>query len=188
MRWSWIKSLGKNLSKTPNCFIVNEAVNFDKKCIFVAVPKTGSTTVRSQMRQLGVPLIENPHLNIIQIRDALYVYLLKEALGKNKRFPTSNVLADAEIRQKARETFDGFFKFSAVRNPWARAVSLYFRREGVKTSEGISFEEFCKHHWYSSDTCSHPTLHQNQFDWLSDENGELIMDYVFKLELSLIHI
>lgn len=162
--------------------MVNEAVNFDKQCIFVAVPKTGSTAVRSQLRQSGIPLIENPHLNIIQIRDALYVYFLKEALGKNTSFPTSHVATDAEIRSKARETFDVFFKFSAVRNPWARAVSLYFRREGVKIQERISFEEFCKHHWFSSDTCRHPTLHQNQFDWLSDENGKIIMDYVYKLE------
>ena len=72
--------------------------------------------------------------------------------------------------------------FASVRNPWERAVSLYSRKEGVQVSKNISFEEFIEHHFYASDTCAIPSLHKNQFDWLSDENGELLMDYVFRLE------
>lgn len=59
---------------------------------------------------------------------------------------------------------------------------MYSRREGVKTREQISFEEFCQNHTYASDTCRHPTLHQNQLDWLCDESGQCIMDYVYRLE------
>lgn len=168
--------------KAPGHPILNEAVNYDKQCIFIAVPKTGTTSVRAQLKQQGAPLIENSHLNIVQIRDSLYAYFLKEALGENENFPSDSVLSDADVRSKAKEVFDSFFKFSAVRNPWARAVSLYSRREGVKTKGKISFEVFCKNHIYASDTCHHPTLHQNQLDWLCDENGQFIMDYVYKLE------
>lgn len=162
--------------------ILNQAVNFEKQCIFIAVPKTGTTTVRSQLRQPGTPLIPHPHLNIIQVRDSLYVYFLTQALGKNTSFPSDSIPSDAELRLKAEMVFGSFFKFSAVRNPWARAVSLYSRREGVETKGNISFEEFCENHFYASDTCRQPTLHQNQLDWLCDENGECIMDYVYKLE------
>jgi len=161
---------------------LNEAINFNKKCIFIAVPKTGTTSIRTQIKQKGAPLIKNPHLNIVQIRDALYVYLLIQALGRNKSFPSASVSSDAALRLKAKETFDGFFKFSAVRNPWARAVSLYSRREGVRSKNKLSFEKFCKNHFYASDTCYHPTLHQNQFDWLCNEHGQCMMDYVYKLE------
>jgi len=132
--------------------------------------------------QKGIPIIENPHLNIVQIRDSMYVYFLKEALGKNKCFPTKSVFSDADLHSKAEETFDSFFKFSAVRNPWARTVSLYSRREGVQVRDKCSFDDFCKKHIYASDTCYHPTLHHNQLDWLSDENGQCIMDYVYRLE------
>ena len=69
-----------------------------------------------------------------------------------------------------------------MRNPCARAVSLYSRREGVRTHKQISFEEFCEKHFYASDTCRHPTLHHNQFDWLCDEHGQCIMDYIYKIE------
>jgi len=162
--------------------IVNEAVNFEKQCIFIAVPKSGTNSIRSQLKQPGIPLIGHPHLNIVQIRDALYIYFLRQALGRNANFPTGQVPTDEHIRSQAAHVFDNCFKFAAVRNPWARAVSLYFRRDGVQTRDKISFEEFCEQHIYASDTCHHPTLHQNQLDWLCDTDGTCIMDYVYKLE------
>jgi hypothetical protein len=157
-------------------------VHFKKECIFIAVPKTGTTSLRTQLKQKGLPLIKSPHLNIMQVRDSLYVFFLHQALGTNKDFPSESVPSDADIRAKAKEVFDSFFKFSAVRNPWARALSMYSRLEGVRVKDKISFEDFCENHLYASDTCKQPTLHQNQLDWLCDENGKCIMDYVYKLE------
>ncbi|MEL6453213.1 MAG: sulfotransferase family 2 domain-containing protein [Cyanobacteria bacterium J06623_5] len=163
-------------------FILNEAVNFDLETIFIAVPKTGTTSVRTQIRPKGKALISNPHLNIMQVRDVLYAYLLKTSLGQNINYPTEGVLTDAEIRNNSRQIFNSFFKFSSVRNPWARAVSLYFRTQGVQVSQKISFDDFCEGHHHASDTCLHPTLHQNQLDWLVDESGQVVLDYIYKLE------
>lgn len=160
----------------------NESVNFEKQAIFIAIPKTGTTTVRSQFAQKGNDFIPNPHLSIMQVRDALYTYLLKTSLGKNHQFPSVNVSTDASLRTYAKEIFDSFFKFSSVRNPWDRAVSLFLRGEGVQMRNKLSFDNFCEHHWYASDTCLHPTLHENQLDWLCDETGDCIMDYVYKIE------
>lgn len=168
--------------QVPERIILNEAVNFEKQCIFIAVPKTGTTSIRLQLHQAGAPLIPNPHLNIVQVRDSLYVYLLSQALGQNNSFPSEHIPWDADLRSKAKHVFDNFFKFSSVRNPWARAVSLYLRREGVPTKDKMSFDEFCRNHMYASDTCRQPTLHKNQLDWLCDEHGQCIMDYVFRLE------
>lgn len=162
--------------------MLNEAVNLDLACIFVAVPKTGTTSVRRQVAPSGEALIPNPHLDIVQIRDALYIYFLKTELGKNQSFPSEGILSDSEIRQQASDAFERMFKFSAVRNPWARTVSLYLRREGVQVEGAMSFDKFCEKHVYASDTCIHPTLHRNQIDWLCDESGECILDYVYRVE------
>jgi len=162
------------------CF--NEAVNFDKRVIFIAVPKSGTTSVRTQLAQRGTPFIATPHLSILQVRDALYTYLLLRSLGANRSFPSQGVRSDADVRAAAKDIFESFFKFAAVRNPWDRAVSLYLRREGLVVSERISFETFCKHHLYASDTCHFPTLHRNQLDWLCDEDGRCLMDYTYRLE------
>src|SRR6056297_2124586 len=162
--------------------VINEAVHLEKEVIFIAIPKTGTTSLRTQLKQAGKPLIRNPHLNINQIRDAIYFFLLKEALGVNISFPNANHPSDDELRQKAEKIFHSFFKFSAVRNPWARAVSLYFRREGVQLKDKLTFHGFCEKHMYASDTCRHPTLHKNQYDWLSSKEGELLVDYFYKVE------
>jgi hypothetical protein len=171
-----------SISKSVKSLIINEAINFEKEVIFIAVPKTGTTSVRTQLSQVGTPIIKNPHLNICQIRDLIYVYLLKETLGSNRTFPDGNIPSDNALREKANNMFDSFFKFSAVRNPWARAASLYFRREGITLKDEMTFDEFCDKHIYASDTCSHPTLHINQYDWLCSKNGEILMDYIYKVE------
>lgn len=170
------------ISREAVSFILNEAVNLQKQCIFIAIPKTGTTSVRIQLKQEGTPLIKNAHLNIMQVRDALYVYFLKNALGKNREFPSESGLHDRDIRAQSNEAFRRLFKFSGVRNPWARAVSLYSRNEGVKAKESMSFTEFCRMHTHASDTCKNPTLHRNQADWLCDESSEPVMDYIYKLE------
>ncbi|MEL7320024.1 MAG: sulfotransferase family 2 domain-containing protein [Pseudomonadota bacterium] len=163
---------------------LNEAVNFTKQAIFIAVPKTGTTSIRDQMTEPGPSMIPLPHLTICQVRDSLYPFLLSKALDQNKTFPTDleRVPSDKEIRDEAAEIFRTFFKFASVRNPWARTVSLYKRREGVQSDEDMSFDEFCEQLRFSSDTCRFPTRLTNQLDWLTDENGELLVDYVLKLE------
>jgi hypothetical protein len=175
----WIGSTARAASEFSS---PNEAINFDKQVIFIAVPKTGTTSVRNQLRSHGPFLVPNPHLDITQLRSLLYFWSLRKTLGTNAQFPTGDMPSDTQIRAECEETFRSFFKFSAVRNPWARTVSLYFRQEGVISHNRISFEEFCENHAYASDTCSHPTLHCNQLDWLTDEEGRIGVDYVYKIE------
>lgn len=163
---------------------LNEAVNFERKAIFIAVPKTGTTSIRKQLVHRGPRMIDAPHLTVLQVRDSLYTYFLLRSLGRNKSFPTdlAAVRSDAEIRQMASDTFASFFKFSSVRNPWARALSLYKRQEGLQLAERMDFETFCGSLRYASDTCSHPTRVANQLDWITDETGAVLVDYVIRLE------
>ena len=164
--------------------LFNEAVNFEREAIFIAVPKTGTTSIRRQLSVRGSKLIENPHLTILQVRDGLYTYFLMQSLGCNQRFPTDSdeVPSDDEIRARAANTFGTFFKFASVRNPWARALSLYHRTEGVQVSNVMDFETFCEGLKFASDTCLHPTRAVNQLDWMVDEAGSPLVDYVLRLE------
>ena len=172
----------KNTNKRTNYDFINEAINFKLQCIFIAIPKTGSTSVRRQIRQEGIPWIPSPHLNILQARDLIYPHLLRSSLKKNLTFPSKDIPTDKDVRAESRQIFKNFFKFSAVRNPWARAVSLYFRNETIQARKKMTFDHFCENHFFASDTCRHPTLHKNQIDWLLDENETIAMDYIYKVE------
>ena len=136
----------RNITKQVDYDFINEAINFKLQCIFIAIPKTGSTSVRRQIRQKGIPWIPSPHLNILQVRDLIYPHLLRSSLKQNLTFPSKNIPADKDIRSLSKQIFKNFFKFSAVRNPWARAASLYFRNETIQVREKISFDNFCENH------------------------------------------
>ena len=46
----------------------------------------------------------------------------------------------------------------------------------------MTFDEFVDWIKYSSSTCNHPVPHTNQLDWLIDPHGNILMDYIGKLE------
>ncbi len=166
----------------PQPVAFNEAINLTSGVIFIAIPKTGTTSVRDQLGRPAHPVVPSPHLSILQVRDLMYPMMLKAALGTNEAFPATDRPTDAMVRARAAACFADLFKFSAVRNPWARAVSLWKRKEGVRSGDSMDFETFVEHHTLASDTCRHPTRHRLQLDWLCDESGCMLMDYVYKVE------
>lgn len=166
-------------------YLFNEAVHPELGAIFVAVPKTGTTGIRKQMRAPGARfMIPEPHLDIRQIRDGLRVFEWMRAIDTNHAFPTdpAQIPSQDEAVDAADTFFSEAFKFSIVRNPWARVASLYSRREGVQTRDALDFETFCLQLRYASDTCRKPLRHDGQIDWLTDESGEIVMDHVIRLE------
>jgi hypothetical protein len=144
------------------------------KCIFIEVPKTGSTSIRTI---IGQP--EKPHLDIRQTKIEIESVLQLNAIynGNNQQDWDPK-----KVQQQADQLFNDYFKFAFVCNPWDRTVSLYERREGQQMAQQMTFEEFV--HWieYSSDTCLQPTRHKNQLDWLTDSDGKVAMDFIGRFE------
>lgn len=129
-------------------------INHQMQCVFVQVPKTASTSIRSIV---GTP--QKPHLNIVQLE---------------RQFELENVNHD--------KIFSSYFKFGFVRNPWDRVVSLYRRKEGIQKSKEMSFEQFVRWIENSSDTCIHPSCHKYQLDWFKNGDGQVGVDYIGKFE------
>jgi len=79
------------------------------------------------------------------------------------------------------ETFSSFFKFAFVRNPWDWQVSLYYYALQEKkhpqhelTKKFRDFDEYI--HWRMTED------RQLQKDFVSDENGRMIVDFIGKYE------
>ena len=132
------------------------------KALFIHIPKNGGISVLSAKVKVKGHFIQNPFY--LSLKDTLKFY-----------------------REKP-------YVFSFVRNPWDRLVSAFFyldqggmnpgdkfdRRKYLKEFNG-NFERFV----YESliDCKVLEQLHfKPQYDWISDDNGSILADYVGRFE------
>jgi hypothetical protein len=100
-----------------------------------------------------------------------------------------------EIKNKFPILYKDSFVFSFVRNPWSRLVSAYkFAKQGRTESMGVrnpkqyqipefdNFESFVKEWLVNQDVNEIDYIFQPQERFLSDNKGDIIADYVGKLE------
>jgi len=147
-------------------------VSHQQRYIFVAMPKTGTHSVRQALREhLGPDDIEQVGLFV------------------NKRFPFDDLaqirhghLSVRQVRPYlGDEVCDTYFKFSFVRNPFDRFVSYCsfmtrqygaFERDPQGTMRKILFELKPLDHVHF----------QPQYTLLSNDAGELEMDFIGRVE------
>lgn len=102
----------------------------------------------------------------------------------------------SDIRAAMPGSFDRWFKFALVRNPWARLLSAYeFARAGRTASAGVfrheaylrdprfaSFERFVMEWLPQADLDSEDNIFREQWRYLCDLDGNLIVDHVGRVE------
>jgi hypothetical protein len=153
-------------------------VNSTHKFIFVHVPKTAGTSVKQ-------------HLRFYAGETDIYVFEHKSKEGPASRARASlkKHSTAMEIRHAVgSETFESFFKFCVVRNPFARAISTYrflkykFRewpKSGIM-DECRSLEDFVVSDFFRSPGPG--GIFRPQVRWLENGRGDLSMDYICRLE------
>lgn len=140
--------------------------------IFFAVPKTGTHSIRQALRpQLGdddeeqVGLFVERWFKQPELREIGHGHVSVKQLKP--------ILGD--------EVFNRYFKFAFVRNPWGRFVS-YCAFISRKTGR---FENdphgFMREMVYSPPPLQH-LLYQPQSELLCDQNGDLAIDFVGRVE------
>jgi hypothetical protein len=121
--------------------------------------------------------------------DYLFIHINK-AGGKSieaaLRLPFRHQTA-REIRDRVgRRAFDRRFVFSFVRNPWDKVVSQfhYLKVKGRVITGSPPFNEWVKLAFEDRDPFWHdkPRHFMPQRDWLTDESGEIMVDFVGQFE------
>ncbi len=133
----------------------SEMISHKHKCIFVEVPKTGSTSVRAILGKAW-----KPHLNLWQIKNHMETYWTRYGGRKNR------ILAALYLLR-----------------PEERRIELgYERTEALQLRNEMTFEQFVDWIEYSSATCVHSSPHRYQLDWFVDPNGNMLADFIGKFE------
>ncbi len=142
------------------------------RCVFVAIPKTGTHSIRQALR---------PHL---QPGDAEQVSLFAQSKLPYPELARINHghISAAQLRPcLGAAAFDAYFKFSFVRNPFARFVS-YAAFMGREQGE---FERAPRQYMkYLLDTVQpwNHILFRPQHEFVADADGRLLVDAVGRVE------
>ncbi|PJF38588.1 MAG: hypothetical protein CUN55_16855, partial [Phototrophicales bacterium] len=129
--------------------------------IFVHIPKTGGTSMRHALEPYSDPWegLTDTHENRMQWGHA-------------------NAL---QIRERVEEEFwNQAFKFAVVRNPWDWLVSMYVFNSGARLDE-LSREAFLKNKHLFEQWLLHEVAIDSQTHRLSDTEGNLLVDYVARM-------
>ena len=115
----------------------------------------------------------------------VFIHINKTAGTSIKKalwIPFEHKTALEKIEELGRERWDQRLTFTAVRNPWDKVVSHYHYR--VKTNQTelgtntIPFPEWVKRTYGEQDPfyLDQHKMFMPQVDWISDENGEILVD------------
>ena len=167
-------------------------ISLYKKFLFIHIPKTAGTSIKTELEKYG----ERNH------------YEEKKLLGlyKKKHAFYPHTTASELIDTIGEKPLKNIFKFAFVRNPWDRMLSLYTftllsaqkrlehkltRKDHIseeddkKTVSDLGGQGFNK--WlistdYNNDIYGTPLTRLPQSHWLTDQNNEIIVDFIGKYE------
>jgi len=141
------------------------------KCIFVHIPKVaGQSVERFFLNRLGLSWEQRQHLHMMKNKNP--------AKGTEK---LSHLAASEYVRCEhiSQQEFDDYFKFSFVRNPWARIVSEYRYRNYFRYN---SFKDFVMNKMPQPSFKDDYRHVMPQYDMLYDEQGKCLVDFVGRFE------
>ncbi|MDR4508479.1 MAG: sulfotransferase family protein [Candidatus Brocadiaceae bacterium] len=140
------------------------------ECIFIHIPKAAGSSIALALDEHNKTWDEQ--------RSGLP--FLPDALNKfGPPAPHFRVSDYLKYGMVTKEEFNSYFKFSFVRNPWDRLVSEYkYRGHAMRWPfKDFLFKYFPVPSW--TDEYCHIIP---QYDFLYDENGRLLVDFIGKFE------
>jgi chondroitin 4-sulfotransferase 11 len=152
--------------------------NSNKDCIFVWIPKSAGSSFMRLLEEIGgIKIVTIEGIRHLRPNNGIYSFghiSLMELVGAG--FISSDY-------------FHRAFKFTIVRNPYDRAVSLfeYLKKMG-NLPPTTTFSIFCQYLKASAfepvGLYNHKNLNQlnPQVDWLKGEDGNIMCDYIGKFE------
>ena len=163
-------------------------ISHKHKCIFIHIPKCAGTSIEKKLGHFddysgnykqdhrSIRMIEPINSNFFASKENSMEFMkrlwiqIKSPPNPRNRYTVS------------REQYENYFKFTIVRNPWARAYSWYknvmrdaLHIKKMRISKEISLYDFLE--FFKCKTC----LRAQTF-WIKNYNGDILLDYIGRFE------
>ena len=165
-------------------------ISHEHQCIFIHIPKCAGTSIEKAFGHFDNHKGRGgqDHRTIREIEQGFVapgIRALKErfsravGIGRYKIRPGSN---PNNMLVVTREQYEAYYKFTFVRNPWARAYSWYknimrdeIHRRNYKITGDLSLRDFLR------EQVGKRSL-RPQTDWLESMDGSIKLDYIGRFE------
>ncbi|NER22223.1 MAG: sulfotransferase family protein [Symploca sp. SIO1B1] len=147
-------------------------ISYDKKCIFVHIPKTGGSS------------IENLIWTGNRRESDLWKGHITPYYNKYQTGGLQHLFATHIQQEVGNDVFKSFFKFSFVRNPWDKAVSQFCYMKTIKILRefiGMSKDDCFKQYLSLIQTKKHVQW-EEQYKFILDQNGNSLVDFIGRFE------
>ena len=158
--------------------------------MFIHIPKCAGTSIelalghfdenckiRSRQDHRSVRHIQNPNIFNLFKSNNLKYFIRNQ---KKKIFPSRFRNNNIQLNKKQYETY---FKFTIVRNPWARVYSAYknimfddLHKQKRKINDSLNFNEYVKRFVYR-DPLLVPAI-----EYIKDYHGNIDLDFIGRFE------
>ncbi len=165
-------------------------ISHEHQCIFIHIPKCAGTSVERALGHLdghtgrggqdhrSIRMIQRPFLTLKMLSSVEQI----NTMVKRVVYPLMPVMNPKNRWTVSREQFDSYYKFTFVRNPWARAYSWYknvirdeLHLQKYKISSDISLAEFLRRFGGKGEL-------RPQLYWLKTFQGSVSMDFIGRFE------
>ena len=159
------------------------------KCIYLHIPKTAGSSIEKKLEHFDVLCEGVQDHRSIKCIEPLPIQQIIANLSNGNDGYSRKAFLKYHLQQKLNvgsaitsEQYQQYFKFTFVRNPWARAYSWYrnvmksenkMMRLGIKNE--IAFSDFIKN--YPNQFELRPQTH-----WIYNNKGNIPLDFIGKFE------
>lgn len=141
------------------------------KCVFIHIPKNAGQS------------IEHVFLNLLNLTWDTRAPLLLRYNDNIELGPPrlAHLKAEEYVRYKylTQDMFDDYFKFTFVRNPWSRMVSIY---KHLGFNKKLEFNVFLKGTFKNTIFNDKNWFVGPQSNFVYSENGDLLVDFIGRFE------
>ncbi len=146
-------------------------------CIFIHIPKTGGTSVENA--------IWGPDWST-RTTDDLWMGAVRPGFNKYQSGGLQHLLATQIRTEVGQDTFNSYYKFAFVRNPWDKAVSQFHylkTQPAMRTYMGLG--RWSSFKAYVRTIAEHHGKHVQSYEqwrFILDDDGTQLVDFVGRFE------